>query len=85
MNAESDACLVEIIWYSVILTGRCNVIAMFGYFHDMLSVVCLSSVVTRVYLEDRIIQFHRNIAKCLSLLSARVDDEIRRGTPRSGL
>jgi len=71
------------------LAERCNLIEMSGHCHDMLSVVCLSSVVTRVYCdktaEVRIMQFSpKNVAQCHNSLPAKFDNEIRRGSPRSG-
>ena len=49
-------------------------------------VVCLS--VTRVYCDKtakvRIVQFHKNVARCLIFLPAKVDDKIRRGLFDSG-
>ena len=73
---------------SQLLAKGCSFIGMSGYCHDMLSVVWLSSVVTRGYCgrtaEVRTTRFHWNVAQYLSSAPAKFDDEIRREFPRSG-
>jgi len=74
----SSICLIA-------FSGTLQLYCKFRYSYKMLSVVVCRLSVTRVYCdkkaEARIMQFHLNVAQCLSSLSVKFDSEIRKGSP----